>query len=86
MEKVDKIKSTNGFRALAALRKVALDPRVDEIEGEGMDEGRVFVHFYSGWIHESDGTHSFSAGSAAELRDEMTSMIKCTGKCCSNLS
>lgn len=77
-----KIGNTNGFSAIATLRKAALDPRVNEIEGEGMDKGRVFVHFNNGWIHESDGTHSFSAGSAAELRYGMNLMVPCACESC----
>ena len=67
-----KITYTNGFRAMASLRKAAADPRVEEIEGHGMDEGRVFVHLVKGyWMGELNGTHSFSCGSAAELKRKM---------------
>lgn len=66
-----KISNTNGFRAMATLRKAATDPRVAEIEGAGMDEGRVFIHLHEGfWFAPyRGGTHS--VGSAAEIREAL---------------
>ena len=43
---MSKISELNGFRAVAALTKAAQDPRVAEIEGNGMDEGRVMIILY----------------------------------------
>jgi hypothetical protein len=69
---VGKIGDTNGFRAMAALRKAAADARVEEVEGEGMDDGRVFIHLAPGyWFGAARGTHTMSVGSAAELRYAM---------------
>jgi hypothetical protein len=66
-----KIGDTNGFRALATLRRAAADPRVEEIEGGGMDEGRVFIHLKAGWWFASEGTTSISVGNAANVRDAL---------------
>jgi hypothetical protein len=56
----------NGFRPLAALRHAAADQRVQEIEGGGMDPGRVFIHLRPGW-HFGDGNRTQSVGSAVEV-------------------
>lgn len=67
-----KVGFTNGFRAMATLRKAAADPRVAEIEGEGMDDGRVFVHLADGyWFRPPYSQQSRSVGSASELRDAL---------------
>jgi len=64
-----KIGYTNGFRAMAALRKAALDPRLSAIEGDGaMDEGRVFLYAADGWRFSDYDTVGKSVGSASEIR------------------
>jgi len=73
------ITDSNGFRAMAALRKAALDPRIEEIEGGGADEGRVFIHAKPGWRFTRYDTISASAGSAAELRTVLA-MLKADGR------
>ena len=79
----NKIGETNGFRAMASLRRAAADPRVEEIEGNGCDEGRVFVHLAKGhWFGPSEGTHSATVGSAGELRDRMSRIEPCDCKGC----
>ncbi len=63
-----KITDTNGFRPLAALKKAAADPRVDCIEGAGMDDGRVFIHCAEGYWFEEYECGSKSVGSAEDVR------------------
>lgn len=76
-----KMSDLNGFRALATLAKVAQDPRVEEIEGGGMDEGRVFIHLRPGyWFGSTEQTHSKSVGSAADCREYMKLVEHCP--CC----
>lgn len=71
-----KITCLNRFRAVVALNKVAADDRVQEIEGEGMDEGRVFIHLKPGYIlGGGHDTHSFSVGSIEEMKYKM-SLVK----------
>lgn len=73
----------NGFRAVKTLKQVEQDPRVAEIEGEGMDEGRVFIHLKKGWIDPfPECVHSISVGSAADVRDAMRRIVPCNGPCC----
>ena len=60
------ITDTNGFEPISALRKIAAHPAVDEIEGGGMDAGRVFVHLKDGWKVKGYDTRSFSVGVALE--------------------
>ncbi len=67
---------------MAALEKAAVDPRVEEIEGAGMDAGRVFVHLKPGYIFRADGCHLRSVGSAAELRETMRLIEPCTCETC----
>lgn len=57
-----KIGFTNEFQPESLLREIAKDKRVAEIEGEGMDPGRVFVHLVPGYYVEGYGTRSFGAG------------------------
>jgi len=72
-----KITVANGFRARKALLKVAADPRVEEIEGAGMDEGRVFIHLAKGyWFGSALGTHSHSVGSVDEIKYAMSLEIE----------
>jgi len=72
------IEFPNGFRAMASLRKANDDPRVAEIEGAGMENGRVFVHLETGfWFGPHETAHSRSVGSAAELRDAMRDISPC---------
>jgi hypothetical protein len=60
------IYDTNEFEPMAALRKAATHPGVEEIEGGGADPGRVFVHLKDGWIVDGYDCHSFSVGVALE--------------------
>lgn len=72
-----KITYRNGFRAIKTLEKAALDPRIEEIEGNAMDEGRVFLHCASGyWFGPMEGTACHSVGSAAEVREAMAKIEK----------
>jgi hypothetical protein len=72
-DNVSKIKDTNDFKPVSALRKAAADPRVEEIEGGGMDDGRVFIHLKKGYAFGKgyDTTHSKSVGNAAEVTDAL---------------
>jgi hypothetical protein len=81
MSKIDR-QHTNGFRAMKALERAASDARVEEIEGAGMDEGRVFIHLARGFWFAVDGCHSRSVGSAAELKDAMQLIAPCTCNDC----
>lgn len=67
-----KIENINGFRAVGALRRAALDPRVALIEGDGMESGRVFIHLAPGWRFDNNGnqpgTRSQPVGSARDVR------------------
>lgn len=67
----------NGFRAMKSLERAARDERVDEIEGAGMDEGRVFVHLKRGFYFKNEGCHLKSVGSAVELKDAMFDIRPC---------
>lgn len=74
---------TNGFRAMKALEKAALDSRVEEIEGAGMDEGRVFIHLKKGFIFGAgEGAHLKSVGSKAELESTLRTIEPCTCEQC----
>jgi len=61
-------RNTNGFRALASLQRAALDTRIAEIEGGGLDDGRVFLHLRPGYIFAGYGGVTKSVGTASELR------------------
>lgn len=64
-----KITNLNGFRAVSSLKRASYDERIQEIEGNGMDEGRVFIHLVAGyWFGAAEGTTCYSVGSVAELR------------------
>jgi hypothetical protein len=66
-----KIKGRNGFPSFMALRDAARDPRVAEIEGEGMDDGRVFIHLRDGYWFEHYECGSKSVGSAEDVRNAL---------------
>ena len=66
-----KITDANGFRAIRSLEKAATDPRVDEIEGNGCDDGRVLIHLADGYWFEHYETVSKGVGSAEDVRDAM---------------
>jgi hypothetical protein len=76
-----KITYRNGFRAIKSLIRAAEDPRVAEIEGNGMDEGRVFISLVRGYRFTNwsdapyDHTLSRSVGNAADVRDAMSMII-----------
>jgi hypothetical protein len=73
---------TNGFRAMKTLEKISTDARIDEIEGAGMDEGRVFIHLKRGFIFRNEGAHLMSVGSASEIRYAMSLIEPCTCEQC----
>ena len=56
------ITDANGFEPIAALRKIATHPAVDEIEGGGCDLGRVLVHLKDGWTIKGYNARSFGVG------------------------
>lgn len=62
-----KITDSNDFADMKALRKVARDKRVREIEGNGMDEGRVFLHLVPGLRFSDYGTTCKSVGDADQI-------------------
>lgn len=65
----DKVTDLNGFRAVKALLRFAADYRIAEIEGSGLDSGRVFIHLRSGFRFAHPYlTVTLSAGSVAELK------------------
>ena len=70
-----KITYSNDFSAMKTLEKAALDPRVVEIEGHGMDEGRVFIHLRPEYVFYLSECSCRSVGSAAEVRMAMASII-----------
>lgn len=48
---------------LKSLVKLMANPRVDDVENEGCDEGRFFVHLNSEWVFDVvDQTHSATFG------------------------
>ena len=61
-----KITDTNGFRALKALEKAAALDAVDEIEGNGMEPGRVFIHLRAPYRFWQEG-RTRSVGCAADV-------------------
>lgn len=75
MSSYNKIGDTNDFPDIAALRRAARDPRIREIEGGGMDDGRVFIHLASGFVFDGYDSSSKSVGDAAEIKHVM-SLIK----------
>lgn len=70
-----KIGNVNGFADIKALRLAARDKRVREIEGWGMDDGRVFIHLVSGYVFDGYESSSKSVGSSAEI-ERVMSLIK----------
>lgn len=70
------IGDTNGFKAIKTLRKAAQDPRIAEIEGGGMDDGRVFLHASSGWKFEGYDSCSKSVGSAEEIKTALRMLVR----------
>lgn len=70
-----KITDTNGFRATAALRRAAGDPRIQEIEGGGMDEGLVFLHAAPGYKFKDTNTSSVSVGNATDVKSALANLV-----------
>ena len=76
-----KITYRNGFRAMKSLLKAAEDPRIQEIEGWGMDEGRVFICLKDGWVFNDDPNvptnnhRSKSVGNASDIKYAMSLVI-----------
>ena len=71
----DKLTERNGFRALGALHRAAADPRIQEIEGNGMERGRVFLHLHEDyWFGQGTECGTRSVGSAAEIREALESI------------
>lgn len=66
-----KIGFTNDYQPKSLLREIAKDKRVAEIEGEGMDRGRVFVHLVPGYYIEGYGAHSFGTGVMLDHRPDL---------------
>jgi hypothetical protein len=67
------IGDTNGFKPLSALRKAAKHPAVEEIEGGGMDDGRVFLHLRDGFTFDGEG-RSIGVGDALEVQQALASI------------
>lgn len=65
---MNKITDANGFEDMRALRRVARDARIREIEGGGMDDGRVFLHLRSGYVFDGYASSSKSVGDDFEIR------------------
>lgn len=61
----------NGFRALKALQQAINDPRIEEIEGGALDDGRVFLHARAGYVFDGYESRTKSVGSAADVRDAL---------------
>lgn len=64
---IHKITFENGFRPFSALSKAARDPRVEEIEGEGCDPGRVLIHLVEGYWFEHYESTSKGVGDAEDV-------------------
>jgi hypothetical protein len=67
-----------------AMIMLVSDPRVDEVENEGMDEGRWFVHLVDGYCtaetrQHTDNMreHSFSVGGAVEGLKRLKTVVAC---------
>lgn len=71
-----KITDDNDFPDMPALRRAARDKRVSEIEGGGMDDGRVFIHLVSGYVFDGYDSSSKSVGNAADVRFVMSLIVK----------
>jgi len=67
------IGDTNGFKPLSALRKAAKHPAVEEIEGGGMDDGRVFLHLRDGFAFSGEGK-SIGVSDAQDVKDALASI------------
>lgn len=63
-----KTTTLNGFRAKAALARAAADPRVADIEAEGLEHGRVFIHLRDGYWFGLYQCTTKSVGNALDLR------------------
>ena len=72
---MSKITYTNGFSVVKTLQRAAADPRVIEIEGNGMEEGRVFIHLRPGYVFSLSECSCRSVGSAREVRETMASIM-----------
>ncbi|NBS41838.1 hypothetical protein EBS80_04255 [bacterium] len=73
---VEKITNANGFRAMAALKKAARDPRIKEIEGGGCDDGRVLIHAADGWVFSGYDSRTKGVGSSEDLRYAMSILVE----------
>lgn len=69
----------NDFSDMKALRRAARDPRVREIEGGGLDDGRVFLHLKSGYVFGGYQSASKSVGDAREIEDALSIIVKRAG-------
>lgn len=73
-----------------AMRALKAAPRVDEVEAEGMDEGRFFVHLQPGWkwadmarhTTAQNVEHSRSFGGAVEALQAVKAAISCSCSSC----
>jgi hypothetical protein len=58
----------NGFVAVGTLYKLAYnDPRIAEVEGEGCEKGRIFIHLAPGYCFGSERRHSMTVGNRKEV-------------------
>ncbi len=73
---MSKITDANDFADMKALRKVARNKLIEEIEGGGMDEGRVFLHLVDGYEFTGHGTTCLSVGDAAEIEYALSLIVK----------
>lgn len=71
-----KITCLNGFRAVKTLNKIAEDPRIDEIEGNGCDDGRVLIHFKPGWVREGYDTSGGGVSTVEDIKWLMKQMVR----------
>lgn len=74
-------RSINAFSAPKALARARRDPRVADIEGEGCEDGTVFVHLKAGFRFVAgplpcDLRSSMTVSSAQALRRAMSTIIK----------
>lgn len=72
----------NGFKAVKTLQRALTDSRVDEIEGAGLDDGRVFIHLKRGYTFTLHEAHSCSVGSAADVREALQYIEPCVCALC----
>jgi len=55
-----------------ALDEVRKDPRIADVESEGCDHGRVFIHLRPGYVFAGYDGRSKTVGSSQELREVLS--------------